>query len=492
MIAIGLIQIAILFFLLLRAKGLAVMLGPEGVGVIGTMDQLIVTVTQVAAFGIPIAAMKFMSSAHSTSDDAFRDCYAAFVRIMIALSIGAATLGIVALMFAPFLLPPPHDHFGVLHNHSGVLIASLLSVPPMMMTIMIAQTLAAAQKARAAAIYNLCFVATVTVFGLTGAWLAGAEGFFYGAAAAGTAIVLIGMTWLWQRLGLSLLRRGVSIRHQLTMRPKVFSTAFTASISLVSISATMLLIRYVVLDQLGEESTGFLQAALALALSVGSVLGTINALQLAPIMNRDQPNARRFQHAADFTNRVVLLMAAGAVPLALLPGLGLTILFTAEFIPASMALILCLVWQVNSQFRASCLQILIGTDHPLSGAVAGVVSMGVTVGAVSILIEPLGILAAPVALILGDIVAIALMLARLATAVAMPVPWAVMARFIATSAAILGAGLLFDPAIVFPDLQGLGLRILYAISAFMLVWITMPAYLSPAAAMRWLQDRYGR
>ena len=105
MIVIGLIQVAILLFSLLRAKGLAVMLGPEGVGVIGTMDQLIVTVTQVAAFGIPIAAMKFMSAAHSTSDDAFRDCYAAFVRIMIGLALCVTALGIGVQLFVPDLLP---------------------------------------------------------------------------------------------------------------------------------------------------------------------------------------------------------------------------------------------------------------------------------------------------------------------------------------------------------------------------------------------------
>ena len=485
MIAIGLIQVAILLFSLLRAKGLAVMMGPEGVGVIGTMDQLIVTITQVAAFGIPIAAMKFMSAAHSTSQEAFRDCYAAFVRIIIGLALCVTALGIGVLIFAPNLL-------SALSDHKAVLVAALLSVPPMMLTILVAHTLAAAQMARAAAIYNFCFVSGVAVSGLTGAWLGGLEGFYYGAAAAGATIVLCGMAWLWRRLGLSVLRRGVSIRRQLTLRPKVFSTALTASISLVSLSATMLLIRYVVIGRLGEEQTGYLQAALSLALSVGSVLATINALQLAPSMNRSQPNTQRFQRAADFANRVALLMVAGAVPLALMPGLGLTILFTSEFIPAATALILCLIWQVNSQFRVTCLQLLIGTDHPLSGALAGVLALGVTTGMVSVLIGPLGILAAPVALIVGDIVAIALMLTRLATVVAMPVPWAVMARFVATSAAILGAGLLFDPAVVLPGLPGLALRLLYTTAAFGLVWITMPADMSPAAAMAWLRDRRRR
>ena len=76
MITVGLIQLVILVFALLRSKGLAVMLGPEGVGIIGAMDQLVVTVTQISAFGIPFTAMKFMSAAHSTDQQAFRSCFA--------------------------------------------------------------------------------------------------------------------------------------------------------------------------------------------------------------------------------------------------------------------------------------------------------------------------------------------------------------------------------------------------------------------------------
>ena len=485
MIVIGLIQVAILLFSLLRAKGLAVMLGPEGVGVIGTMDQLIVTVTQVAAFGIPIAAMKFMSAAHSVGDDAFRDSYAAFVRIMIGLSLFITTLGFGVLVLVPELLLAFADY-------SEILVAALLGVPPLMLTILVAQTLAAAQMPRAAAIYNLCFVSSLAALGLTGAWLGGIGGFYYGAAAAGAMTVLTGMVWLWRHLGLSVLRRGVSIRHQLTLRPNIFGTALTASITLVSMSATMLLIRYAVIDRMGEVQTGYLQAAISLALSAGSILATINALQLAPSLNRNQPVEQKFRRAEGFANRVALLMAAGAVPLALLPGLGLTILFTAEFLPAALALILCLVWQVIQQLRVTCLQLLIGTEHPLSGALAGVLALGVTTGAVFALIGPLGLLAAPVALIMGDIVAVAVMVARLAIAVAMPVPWAVLARFAFTSAAILAAGLLFDPEVMLPDLPGLALRLLYAVAAFGLVWITMPADLSPAATIAWLRDRRRR
>lgn len=485
MIAIGLIQVAILLVSLLRAKGLALMLGPAGVGVISTMDQLIITITQVAAFGIPVAAMKFMSAAHSTSEDAFRDSFAAFSRVIVGLALVATATGMCVL----FIFPNLFDTFLFQKRVWG---AALLSVPPMMLSFLIAQTFAAAQMARSAAVFNFCFLAGVTVSGLSGAWLGGFEGFYIGTATAGSLVVVLGLAWLSQRLGLSILRKGVSIQQQLTIRPKLFGTAMTASISLVSFSASMLLVRFLVLVRLGEEPTGYLQAALGLALSLGSVVGAINALQLAPSMNRNQPNSERFRRAADFANRVALVTMAGAVPLALLPGLGLTILFTSEFVPAGMALVLCLIWQAGHQLRITCLQLLIGTDHPLSGALAVTLALGVTASVAILLLQPLGILAAPVGLILGDVAAIGLMLARLRSAVAMPVPWEVLARFAVAAAALLGAGLLFDPTIIVPDMEGLALRLLFATVSISIFWFTMPSHLSPAAALDWFRNRRQR
>ncbi len=485
MIAIGFIQVAILLVSLVRSKGLAILMGPEGVGVIGAMDQFIVTVTQVAAFGVPIAAMKFMSAAHSVGDDAFRDSFAAFVRVILVLAILAIFLGIG-------LHEIMHDLVSHTRLQDLVLLSALLNVPPMMLTILIAHTLAAAQSGRGAAVYNLCFLAAAALSGLTGAWLGGIPGFYFGAALTGFAVVASGLAWLRWRLGLSILREGVSIRRQITLRPKFFGTALTASISLVSFAVSMLLVRYIVLARMGEESTGYLQAALALALSLGSVLGAINALLLAPAMNREQPNAERFQRASDFVNRVVLLAMAGAVPLALLPGLGLTILFTSEFVPAGMAVVLCLIWQLAHQFRISLLQLLIGADHPLSGAFAVVCGLGVTLGVTFALVAEVGILAAPIGLILGDIVAIGVMLVFLRMNVEMSVPWTLVIRLTAAALAILMAGLLFDPTHVLPDLAGMAQRLIYALAGFVLIWVTMPSSLAPSAALVWLRNRRDR
>lgn len=482
MIAVGLIQLVILVFALLRAKGLAVMLGPEGVGIIGTMDQLVVTLSQIAVFGIPFAAMKFMSAAHSTGEDAFRNCYVAFARIMLGLSAAVTALGIAVTLFVPGLLS------GFAEYREVVLVA-MLTVPPTMMTLLLAHTLAAAQMPRRAAFYNLGFAASMALAGLAGAWLAGIRGFYIGAAGAGGLTVVVVMIWMARRMGLSVLRPGVSIRRELTRRPNVVRTALSASLALVAFSSTMLIVRYAVIDTLGEASTGLLQAALALALSVGSILATMNGLYLAPSLNRTDPNDVKFRKATRFASRVALLLVAGAVPAALLPALGLAILFTPAFVPAAMTLILCLAWQAAFQLKTVYLQLLVGVERPLATGGAALITLAVAGTSVFALVGSWGILAAPTALILGETLAIAFMVARLVRVAGMPVPWGVLARFLWVGAMIGGAGLLFDPAVILPGPADFALRLCYGVAALLLTWITMPADLTLGASLRRLRPQ---
>ncbi len=479
MITVGMIQLLILAFALMRAKGLAVMLGPEGVGIIGTMDQLIMTLTQIAAFGIPFAAMKFMSAAHSTSTEAFRNSYTAFARIMLGLSASVTILGIAVSLFLPDLLSG-------ISEYREVVIVAMLSVPPTMMTILLAHTLAAAQMPRSAALYNLGFAASMAIAGLAGAWFAGIRGFYIAAAGAGGLTILVVMIWMTRKMGLSVLRRGVSIRHELTLRPNVVRTALSASLALVAFSGTMLIVRYAIIDRLGEEPTGLLQAALSLALSVGSILATMNGLYLAPSLNRTDPDDMKFRKANRFASRVALLLVAGAVPAALLPALGLTILFTSAFVPAAMTLILCLIWQCTFQLKTVYLQLLIGVERPLAAGLASLIALAAVSGSVFVLVGPLELLAAPVSLILGEALAIVYMAAR------MPLPWAVLTRFVWAGIAIGGAGLLFDPTVVLPGPGDFALRVCYGIGALLLTWTTMPADLTLGASLRRLRPHLAR
>src|SRR5579864_5159350 len=49
---VTILQVSILAVMLMRSKLTAVLLGPEGVGVVGTLDQLVQFVAQVSAFSL--------------------------------------------------------------------------------------------------------------------------------------------------------------------------------------------------------------------------------------------------------------------------------------------------------------------------------------------------------------------------------------------------------------------------------------------------------
>ncbi|PTB97866.1 hypothetical protein C9993_09160, partial [Marinobacter sp. Z-F4-2] len=59
LISVGVIQVFIILTGMIRAKILSMVLGPAGFGIIATVDQVAVTVVQVAGFSIPFFALKF-------------------------------------------------------------------------------------------------------------------------------------------------------------------------------------------------------------------------------------------------------------------------------------------------------------------------------------------------------------------------------------------------------------------------------------------------
>jgi len=464
MIAVGVLQFLILLVALARGKALAVMMGPEGVGVIGIIDQIVVTVAQFSALGLPFAAMKFMSAAHSRSEDDYRDSFAAFARVLLVLAGAVVVVGVVVTLTVP-------EAAGELEDYRGALVVSIFVVPLTMLTILIAHTIAAAQKPQMAATFNLVFAATATGAALAGLAVAGITGFYVGSVAAGVLVLGGALIYLHHELGLSLLRRAVSMRREFRQLSLILRTSMAAYVTFVSASALLLFMRYEVLQSEGVFQVGLLQSALGVALSVGSILATLGSLYLAPSMNRADPPSIKFRKAADFNALTAFYIVLGAVPVALVPGLVLTILFTDIFAAAAVALVLCLIWQMLSQVATTYSHVLIGIDRPVSAVFATLVSVVPGVIAVSLLTGPLGILAAPIALILSTLVRLALIVALLVLREGMAVPWPTALRYLGVTVAIGAAPVLFDPAVVLPDAAGLASRAAYALAMIGLAWL---------------------
>ena len=78
-----------------EAKIVALLLGPEGVGAISVIDQVVQFAAYLSAFSLPLASVKFLSRAHSKGDDAFRRTYSAFLMLLLVLA--AVTMALILL-----------------------------------------------------------------------------------------------------------------------------------------------------------------------------------------------------------------------------------------------------------------------------------------------------------------------------------------------------------------------------------------------------------
>lgn len=469
MIAVGFAQFLILLVALVRGKALALLLGPEGVGVVGTVDQFVITIAQLTALGLPFAAMKFMSASHATGGTAFQDAFASFARVIFVLagSVGVLSIGLVAL--APEL-------GGELAAHRDVVLISLLSVPMTILTIFLAHTFAAAQMPRAAAFYNLLFAAAVAAAALTGVVLEGLWSFYLGSAIGGFLVVFGALAWLRRKLGLSLLRRGSNAIQVLSNRSLVVRTAVASYTTVVSYSLILLIVRFAVLQDRGEAEVGYLQSALSVAMSVGSILTTMSSLYIAPQLNRVGSAQEKFIQAERFADKIAYFMVLGGVPVALLPGLVLWALFSGAFIEASVVLVLCLVWQALFQLMTTYAFLLIGVDRPLASTFATLLSVGIGIATVYVLVADLGMLAAPIALMTTAVVRIAAIMAILVLRDGMPFPWMVLFRFASVCAVLIGPIFLFEQSVIVPEFRDSAFRAAYFLLSLGIFWL-------------WLRDR---
>jgi len=462
LIAVGILQLAILFVTLARAKGLAIVLGPEGLGVVGTIDQLLITLAQISALGIPYTAMKFMSAAHSRSQDAYRLEFAIFGRLMLILAFLAGTAGMVVLLFDPDWLGKETVQY------RDAMFIAVFGVPALMLTFFLPQALAAGQKPSSAAIFNLLMQAFLATAALLGAITSGIYGLYVATTATGLIFIVLSLIIFSRFYGLSVLRKKTVPRSEDSTKPMIVRMAFAAYSSLVSFAVCMLVIRYTVLVTVGEADTGFLHAALAVALSVGSILATMNNLYLAPELNRAIPVEEKFSKANSFGGLIALLLLVAAVPVALFPGLTLTILYTGEFLPAATALILCIVWQGLYQLAGVYLQLLIGLNHLRFAAFSTVLGFLISGILAVAFVDQFGILIAPLALIAGTLVSTFLSISLLVVASGMAIPWAVLFKFF-LAAAILGAGTLFSVSSEL-TISGAAARAVFSGVAILIAW----------------------
>lgn len=396
LLAVGGIQVIAILISIVRSKLVALLLGPEGLGVVSVVDQVVQLVAYISAFSLPYVAVRFLSRAHSESAENFQRAYAWFLSVIIMLATAGAAVGVGLALVRPSL-------FGdTLATHQVTLSIALLGVPGALLGGFIPNVLASAGKVKASAL-----MAVVTNLGLTVAWaggilIGGVPGMYVASVTTTMAIAIGGLWYIQSTLGVRWPGAGLNPFTQFAQNKRVFTLAIVFAAGAVASSWALLVMRQAVLGSAGESAAGLLQSAYVLALSISLVLNPTNGLYLTPIMNRDLPHQEKLSVAVEYLHRLTVLLVIVAAPLVLFPQTLLYILFSERFTPVAHWVFLFVTAQVITQIAGVFQAILIGLDEVVAYAVVTCFGFALTGVASAIFIPEFGIGAAGIALAAGS------------------------------------------------------------------------------------------
>src|SRR4051794_34300665 len=122
-LTIGTLQALAILLNFVRSKVVAVLLGPEGVGVISVIDQVVQSAAYFSALSLPFASIKFLSRAHSDGEESFRNSYFTFLKVLLILSFLGTGVTIGIVFFG-------HQALGdEISRYRGLLLLAVLGIP---------------------------------------------------------------------------------------------------------------------------------------------------------------------------------------------------------------------------------------------------------------------------------------------------------------------------------------------------------------------------
>ena len=355
-LTIGSLQVLAIVLNFIKSKTIAVMLGPEGVGVISVIDQVVQSTSYFCALSLPFASIKFLSRSHSESDDAFKRSYSSFLKVLLILSALGTIIAAGLVLFSHGLFGPE------VTKYKSLLVVALIGIPAAILIGYFTNVFAAAQRYRASSMLAIVTNATMLIGVAIGIVFGRIQGLYVGIVTAGAVVTLGTFIYLRRKLDLKLFNRESTIAKELKRSPDIISFSLIIYVATFTYSLSFLVARYSVLRNFGEMEAGLLQGAIGVAIAMGMVLNPVNGLYLTPIMNRRLGKESKFHTAAEFQRKLIVILCLAALPAALFPKLLLTILLSPKFGPASQFVYLFLVWQSIAQLGGVTQALLIGFD----------------------------------------------------------------------------------------------------------------------------------
>ena len=328
-VSVGAIQAVAALATVLRGKYVALVLGPGGVGITSVIDQWAQSLAYVAALSLPLVSTRFLSQAHSEGPGAFRTVYAMFLKGLLVLS-GTASIG--AAIVAAWR---PQWFGDALAGYRSALVLALLVLPCAILNGFFSSLLAAAQKPKASAALVLAANLALGIAACTGLYLGGIPGMYAGSACGGLALIIGSASYIRKTMRLPFYVRGVSLLKALRHEREIVLFSALQFAATLGFSIALLVVRSLVLNELGATESGFLQSQMAVSQAISLVLSPPTFAVLMPIVNRRIENIEKINATNAYLEQFASVLVLLALALIAFPRTALVVLFTSRFLPAA-------------------------------------------------------------------------------------------------------------------------------------------------------------
>lgn len=360
LLGIGTPQILAVLVNFARTKIAAVLVGPEGIGVISIIDQTIQFVANLCTLNFSRSTVKFLSRAHSEGGDAFRDGYAVVLKVLLLSSTVGALVATSLVLFRIDLLP------AIIAPYQTLLLVGLLGMPGMVLASFIPNALAAAQQSAGSARLTVLTGIVVAVASTFGLLAGGILGFYVATVLIVTVWAIVVVEYLRRMMGLSITQCAVGIAAGFRRLGNVVSFSILFYAAAFTYQGAFLVTRYSALENLGEAGAGLLHAGMSVALLMNMVLMPFNELFFTPRVNRVGLKEEKFQVAVEFQMQLTMIVTICSLPALLFPQLVLDLAFSTKFLGAAQYMFVFMLWQSFAILAGVYQSLLIGLDDMIS------------------------------------------------------------------------------------------------------------------------------
>ncbi len=437
LLTIGLVQFLTMLFLLVRTKTLALILGPENVGVMAVIDRLLAVLTQTAALSLPFAVIRFLPPLWANDREAFSVMLRRMMNLLLILMLVATLVGLGITLGAPHLWGRR------MVSYRGVLVIAFLTVPILGFAAFLQNAIAARFEHNRAMLFSLAHAMTLAAAALIGASWKGLPGFYAAYAVGG-----LGLLWLGARRARKGLEPAAGRMKLGLALPKLVWKFCLAMLSLAFLAPyAAWFVHYRVFSSFDAATAGWMQAAIGISLAVRAVLGSAHAVFLTPNVNREGTPGERMRWANEY-QRTLFFIAGLTVPLVLLfPDLAVKLLYSKAFLPGRAFVALFILVELLALLAATYQSLVVAFDHYGFHVFQNVVAQVLMVLVAALLIDRYGILGAGIAGLsaqLALLTATMLFLSR-TYGLRLPVRMVALAVLVATIVVVAGVvGVLFE------------------------------------------------